>query len=398
MNFRKITDGVFYAGVNDRVTTRFEALWPIPKGVSYNAYVVKGTDKTALIDAVRIDEVREFLSNLKAIGGAIDYIVINHMEPDHSGSIPEVIQTYPNIKIVGNAQTIKMVKGYYHIDDPERFHEVKEGDTIDLGGKTLKFILTPMVHWPETMMTWLEEDKVIFTGDACGTFGALNGGVVDTEMDTDWYFPEMRRYYWNIVGKYSKFANRALQKLTQMELNANFICPTHGPVWHERIKDVIDLYTEMSSNQCHEGATIIYGSMYGNTAEMAEVIARALAEQGVRNIKIHNATTSELSDMITDAFTYKCLIVGCATYSMRIFPPVEAFLNAIETREMHDRVFATFGGYTWAKSAVSNELIKYSERMNLPIVATAIMEHAMSEESLKQARDLAKKVYSAMKS
>lgn len=214
MNFKEITTGVYYAGVNDRVTSHFEGLWPLPYGVSYNSYIVKGDSQLALIDTVRIDEVREFLSNIEQIAGdcSIDYLVINHMEPDHSGSIPEVVRAYPDIKIVTNAQAIGMVKGFYHIDD-DRFIEVKDGGTLDLGNRTLSFHMTPMVHWPETMMTYLADSKVLFSGDAFGTFGALNGGLIDTEMETDWYFPEMYRYYSNIVGKYGMFVTRALTKL-----------------------------------------------------------------------------------------------------------------------------------------------------------------------------------------
>lgn len=212
MNFKEITKGVYYAGVNDRVTTLFEGLWPLPAGVSYNSYVVKGDDSIALIDTVRIDEVREFLENVRSVAPdrKIDYLVVNHMEPDHSGSIPEVVMAYPDIRIVGNAQTIGMIKGFYHIDDDSRFLEVKDGSVLDLGGRELQFHLTPMVHWPETMMTYLADCRLLFSGDAFGCFGALNGGVTDSEMETDHYFPEMYRYYSNIVGKYGKFVQRAL--------------------------------------------------------------------------------------------------------------------------------------------------------------------------------------------
>jgi flavorubredoxin len=392
MNIREFTPGVFYVGVNDRVKQIFEALWPIPHGVSYNSYIVKGENASALIDTVQIDEVCRFLNNIESAldGKAPDYLVINHMEPDHSGAIPEVVRAYPNLKLVGNAQTISMVRGFYHIADDSRFLEVKDGAEIDLGGKTLRFYLTPMVHWPETMMTYLPEDKLLFAGDAFGCFGALNGGVTDAEMDTDCYFPEMYRYYTNIVGKYGKFVQKALAKLQSLEVET--ICSTHGPVWRERVGEVIALYDQLSAYRSEPGVTIVYGSMYGNTAEVAEEIARQLTARGVRNIKIHNAAVSSMSDMITDAFRYEGLIVGSTTYSMRLFPPVEQFLNAMETREVQGKVFATFGGYTWAKAAVPAIMQGYAERMKMPIVAQMMMCRSVDDAMLTEARVLADKV------
>lgn len=392
MNFKEITNGVYYTGVNDRVTTLFEGLWPLPLGVSYNSYIVEGSERIALIDAVRIDELREFLGNISRIAGdrKIDYLIVNHMEPDHSGSIPEVLRFFPGIKIVGNTQTIGMIKGFYHIEDPECFLEIKDGDTLDLGGRNLQFYLTPMVHWPETMMCYLEDSALLFSGDAFGTFGALNGGVVDSEMDTDLYFPEMYRYYSNIVGKYGKFVQKALSRLSGLRLD--YICSTHGPVWHDRIPEVVDIVDRLSAYRSEPGVTIIYGSMYGNTAEVAEVIARQLSVRGIRTIRVHNATHSSMSDMISDAFRYEGLIVGSATYSMRLLPPVETLMNALETREVKNKVFAAFGGFTWAKGAVLGKMQEYSERMKMPITGFMAMKQTLDEDSIQEARELADKV------
>lgn len=396
MNIKEISREIYYCGVNDRVTALFEGLWPLPYGVSYNSYIVAGGDSLALIDTVRIDEVREFLGNVDRIaaGRKIDYLVINHMEPDHSGSIPEVVRAYPDIKIVGNAQTIGMVKGFYKIEDDSRYLEVKDGDTLDLGGRKLQFFLTPMVHWPETMMTYVEDCCTLFSGDAFGTFGALNGGIIDSETDTDWYFPEMYRYYSNIVGKYGKFVERALAKLSDIKLD--YVCPTHGPVWHDRIQEVVELTAQLAAYKSEPGVTIVYGSMYGNTAEVAEVIARELSALGVKTIKVHNASRSSMSDMISDAFRYEGLIVGCSTYSMRLFPPVETFMNAMETREVKGKVFAGFSGYTWAKGAVLGQIEQYSQRMKMPIVAFTAMKQTLDEESRNAAREIAKEVASRL--
>lgn len=396
MNIKEITPNVYYTGVNDRTTPLFENLWPLPYGVSYNSYIVKGSEKIALIDAVRIDEVHKFLQNVKDIadGASIDYLVVNHMEPDHSGSIPEVLRAYPNLKIVGNVQTVGMIKGFYHITDDACFITVKDGETLSLGDCQLSFHTIPMVHWPETMATYLPERSLLFSGDAFGTFGALNGAVIDTEMDVEWYFPEMYRYYSNIVGKYGKFVQNALKKLSALKID--YICSTHGPVWHEHKDRVVDIYSRLSAYCSEPGVTIIYGSMYGNTAEIAELIAEELAAQGVKNIKIHNASVSPLSYMVSDAFRYEGLIVGCPTYSMRLFPQVEMLMNALETREIKGKVFAAFGNFTWAQGVVLKGLSAYSERMNMPIVAQMAVKQSLDDITLEQARTLARTVATAL--
>ncbi|MDE6095024.1 MAG: FprA family A-type flavoprotein [Muribaculaceae bacterium] len=395
MNIREITKDVLYVGVNDRNTDRFEGLWPLPFGVSYNSYIIKGAEKTALIDTVEIGTVRDYIHfvNSETDNKAPDYLVVNHMEPDHSGGIPVVLANYPAIKIVGNRQTISMVKGFYHVDD-SRFIEVKDGDVLDLGGKTLKFYMTPMVHWPETMMTYVVEDGILFSGDAFGTFGALNGGVTDTEMETGWYWDEMYRYYTNIVGKYGKFVQKALEKTAGLEIK--YICSTHGPVWHDEIGKVVAIYDRLSRYESEPGVTIIYGSMYGNTAEVAEEIGRQLAARGVKNIKIHNASKSNLSYMIADAFRYEGLIVGSPTYSMHIFPPVEQFMIAMETREIKNKVLATFGSFTWA-SAASGKLKEYAEKMKLEVVDSLDMKQSADETVYEAASRLAENVAAALK-
>lgn len=395
MNVREITKDVHYVGVNDRTTERFESLWPLPYGVSYNSYIVKGSEKTALIDTVEIGSIRDFFHSIGSQIGSdkIDYVVINHMEPDHSGGINAILEAYPEAKLVGNRQTIGMVKGYYHISD-ERFLEITDGSELELGGKTLKFILTPMVHWPETMMTYIKEDKVLFSGDAFGTFGALNGGVTDSEMETGWYEPEMYRYYSNIVAKYGRFVQKALEKTSCLEID--YICSTHGPIWHEKIKEVVGLYDSLSKYESQPGVSIIYGSMYGNTTEVAEAIGRELAALGVRNIKIHNAAKSNMSDMISDAFRYEGLIVGAPTYNTKIFPLVESFMAAIEARDIKNKVFATFGSFTWASGAYKN-LMDYAAKCKLEVVASLEMKQTADLGVYKAAAELASKVVGALK-
>ncbi len=369
MNVKEIVKDIYYVGVNDRTLTLFEGLWPLPYGVTYNSYVVKGEKSIALIDTVNVDEVREFVNNIRSLDldAKIDYLVVNHMEPDHSGSIAQILQMYPDLKIVGNAKTVEMINGFYHITNPDSFFVIKDGDRIDLGGKTLQFSLIPMVHWPETMVTYIPEDKLLFSGDAFGTFGALNGGVVDKDMETGIYLEEMYRYYSNIVGKYGIPVQRALVKLKDTPLA--YVCPTHGPVWHEKLEDVIKIYDDLSAYRSEDGAVIVYGSMYGNTAEVAEMIAAELSDRGVRKIKVYNASNAPMSNIISDAFRYKILVVGSATYSMRLFPPVETFMNAMETREIKNKDFGIFGNYTWAKGIALTKLEEYALRMKLPVKA-----------------------------
>lgn len=379
MNVREIIKDVYYVGVNDRVTGKFEALWPLPLGVSYNSYIVKGTDKIALMDTVHIDEVREYLAGVeRAVGGRdVDYLVVHHMEPDHSGSIVQVLNRWPELKIIGNAQTIGMIKGFYHVEDTSRFLEIKDGTEIGLGGITLKFCLTPMVHWPETMMTYVPELKTLFSGDGFGTFGALNGAIVDDEMDVEPYWPEMYRYYSNIVGKYGKFVQRALSSLSGLQLD--YICSTHGPVWHSQIEKVVGIYDHLSRYESEEGAVIIYASMYGNTAEVAEEIARGLAEGGIKKIKVHNASFSNMSDMISDAFRYKGLIVGSATYSMTVMPPVQAFLTAMSVREVTGKIMAGFGGYTWALGPVRVAIESFASVHGMEQIGYVAMKQSIDD-------------------
>lgn len=398
MNIREITSGIYYTGVNDRVTDKFEGMWPLPYGVSYNAYLVRGSKGTALMDTVEITEVHEYLDAVERTlqGSTPDYLVVHHMEPDHSGSIPEVVRRWPDLKIVGNAQTVGMIKGFYHVDDDSRFVTVKDGDTIDLGNMNLLFRLTPMVHWPETMMTYVAERGVLFSGDAFGCFGALNGGLIDTEMDTTVYWDEMYRYYSNIVGKYGRFVQQALQKLNGV--TPEYICTTHGPVWHEKIAEVMGIYDRLSRYEGEDGVTIIYGSMYGNTAEVAEEIARGLAEAGVKNIRIHNASHSDMSYMISDAFRYKALIVGSATYSMTLFPPVRALLTALQVREVKNKVFAGFGSYTWAANVVKKEMDDFCAAAGLEMQGFVMMKQGIDEDVRNSARALAAKVAAKLNS
>lgn len=365
---KAVAKDIYYVGVNDRQKALFENLWPLPGGVSYNSYLIVD-DKTVLVDTVDICYSDLFFKRVAKLlnGRKLDYLVVDHMEPDHAGSIRLLRQIYPDVKIVGNKQTFGMLAGYHGITDG--LHEVKEGDTLDLGYHKLSFYMAPMVHWPEVMVTYEETEKVLFSADAFGTFGTLDGGVLDTDMDTDRFWSEMTRYYANIVGKYGGPVQRALKKLSGLDIQT--ICSTHGPVWTRQSGDVIALYDRLSRYEGLDGVTIVYGSMYGHTEQMAEDIATALSDGGVRHIAMHNVSKSHGSYILRDVFNYRGLIVGCPTYSGQLYPEVEMVLSEIKLREVKDRLFSYFGSFTWAGAAVKH-LAAYAEAMKWEVVGTPV--------------------------
>ena len=350
MNPKTVIKGkIHYVGVNDRNKHLFEGMWPLPYGVSYNSYLIDD-ETVALVDTVDICYFEVYLRKIKSIIGErpIQYLIINHMEPDHSGSIRLIKQHYPDIIIVGNKQTFGMIEGFYGVTGEQ--YMVKDEDFLALGHHKLRFYMTPMVHWPETMVTWCAGDKTLFTGDAFGTFGALDGGITDSQVEVDRYWDEMRRYYACIVGKYGAPVQKALQKLSGLPIET--ICSTHGPVWQQEIGRVIGIYDQLSRYEGEPGVVIAYGSMYGNTAQMAEKIARELAVQGVKNIIVYNLSYADISNVIRDIFKYDTLIVGSPTYNGELFPEVGSLLQKISERCIPCRKFAYFGSYTWAGAAV----------------------------------------------
>ena len=392
--YQEIKNHIFYVGVNDRVTRKFEALWPLPYGVSYNSYLI-ADEKTALIDTVEAGFTETFLANIHEILGEkpLDYLVINHMEPDHSASIAAVRRAYPDVQIVGNAKTVEMIKGFYGID--EKTMSIKDGDVLPLGAHELVFYITPMVHWPETMMSYCPQEKLLFSGDAFGCFGALDGGVVDTQLDCEIYWDEMYRYYANIVGKYGVPVQRALEKLKNVPID--MICSTHGPVWKEQVGKVGGIYNSLSRYEAEEGVTVVYGSMYGNTARMAEEIAAELSAQGIRRIAVHNVSTSEKSYILRDIFRYKGVVIGSPTYNLQLFPDVEAVMSALRNREIKSRIYGCFGSYTWTSRAVK-ELTAFGEQMQWEMPSEAVeMKQGFTETTAEQCRTLARAMAAALK-
>jgi flavorubredoxin len=383
-----IQDGIYYVGVNDRKKPLFENMWPLPYGVSYNSYLIVDDDKVALIDTVDVAFFEQFMKKIHSIIGdrKIDYLIINHMEPDHSGSLKLFHEFYPDITIVGNRLTLGMIKGYYGVTGNNI--QVTDGYTIDLGHHNLHFYLTPMVHWPETMMTFDEQTGALFSGDAFGAFGTLNGGFIDTKIDTSYFNDEMTRYYACIVGKYGTPVQNALKKVK--DLGIKYICSTHGPVWTgSNVTEVIGNYDRMSRYDTGNGVVIVYGSMYGHTEEMAEVIAAELAAKGISPVKIYDISHTHVSYILRDVFNYKGLIIGSPTYSGQIYPGIEALLSKLSIREIKNHYVGLFSSYTWASAAL-RRMIAWAKETNMELIDGSVeMKQAMDESEEEKAIQLA---------
>lgn len=386
----EITNGIHYVGVNDRHKHIFEGLWPLPYGVSYNSYII-ADEKIALVDTVEADFFTQYLDNIRSVIGdrPIDYIIVNHMEPDHSGSLTLIKKYYPNAKIVGNKKTFGMMQGFYRVgnDADGDTLEVKNGDTLQLGSHTLAFTLVPMVHWPETMVTLDTTANVLFSGDAFGCFGALNGAYIDAEMNCDIYWDEMLRYYSNIVGKYGTPVQQALKKLAGVKID--YICSTHGPVWHEHIERVVGMYDRLSRYEGADGLVIAYASMYGNTERAAEVIARAASEAGVKNIIMHDVSRTHHSYIIADIFRYRALILGAPTYNNGLYPQMESLLSELAGRDMKNRLLGWFGSFSWAGKAVKTIGEWNKTRLHFEPVGTPVeIKQSLDEATTRACEEL----------
>ena len=351
---KKISDRIFYVGVNDDDKVLFEGLWPLPVGVSYNSYIVKD-EKIALIDTVESGFEEEFLSNIDEVveGRMIDYLIVNHMEPDHSSLIALMLERYPQLMIVANSKTVPMLQGYYGVPQ-EKVLIMGEGECLNLGTCSLRVHMIPMVHWPETMVTWLDEEGTLFSGDVFGTFGSIDESVVDEEDTFEEFRDEMMRYYSNIVGKYGNPVQSALKKLSGFEIKR--ICSTHGPVWEKNIAEVVAIYDKMSRYEAERGVCIVYGSMYGNTAAAADALAMELEALGIpyaiHDLAGNNAGELGVSGALRDVFKYDTIVVGSPTYNNGIYPPVETFMKALQSRLIKGKRFYAFGSYTWSGASV----------------------------------------------
>ncbi|WP_054251723.1 FprA family A-type flavoprotein [Neofamilia massiliensis] len=365
-----------YIGVNDRDTRLFENMWPLENGVSYNSYLYTG-EKTALLDTVKINKSGLFVEKLEAAlkGRPIDYLIVHHMEPDHSGSITSVLDLYPDIKLVGNKKTREFLENYYQLEGyngfsyEKNFVEVGDGDKLSLGDTELTFYLTPMVHWPESMVSFEESTGRLFSQDAFGAFGSLSGAIFDDEINWEFYLDDTIRYYTNIIGKFSTLVKNALKKLSPLDIK--MICPVHGPVWRTNPSRIFDLYQKLSDQKTEEGVAIIYGSMYGNTEKMAETIARTLAVRGIKNVRIFDVSKTHLSYLLADMWRYEGLVLGSCTYNNALFPPMENLVRTLVNQKMKNHTLGVFGSYSWGGGALK-ELQEFANKSGYDLVESTV--------------------------
>lgn len=345
----KINDSTYYFGQNDRTQTLFEHLYPLPHGMAYNNYLIKD-EKNVLLDTVDVKFSERFFSQLDSAldGEPLHYLIVQHMEPDHSGSIGLLLRRHPEVTLVGNKKTKTMLEGYGVCTD--KFMEVDEKTPLNIGSRELQFVFAPMVHWPEVMITYDPKEKVLFSADAFGAFGAIDGGFWDEQHDLATYMPEAHRYYTNIVGKYGSFVQRTLDKALKLDIEV--IAPIHGVVWRKHIPEILELYRQMATYEAEPGVVVIYGSMYGNTDELAEEIGRSLGAHGVNRVVLHHMGYSSASQVISDVFRYKGVIIGSPTYNNGVWPNVQDVLYQLAERNIPDRLYSVFGSGTWNPNTI----------------------------------------------
>ena len=392
--FRKVTEDLYWVGGNDRQIELFENIFPLAKGVSYNSYLLLD-EQTVLFDTADYAIGKQFIENVMSVlnGRNLDYIVVNHMEPDHCSLIGELLLHYPDVKIIGNAKTFPMIEQFFSFDLTGKTLTVKEGDTFCSGKHTFRFIMSPMVHWPEAMMTYDEKDKVLFSADAFGTFNALNGNLFNDELDfnREW-LDEARRYYTNIVGKYGPQVQNVLKKASSLDIQ--MICPLHGPVWRSNLNFIIEKYNLWSRYEPEEkGVMIAYASMYGNTENMAEILAVMLAEAGVKNIHMHNISKTHVSELISDSFKYSHIVLASPTYNNGIYPLMDNYLEDMKALSLQNRTIAVLGNGSWAPQATKLISAKIKEMKNMRLLeASVTIKSSLKEAHLEELNSLSRQI------
>ena len=361
---RKINEDLYWVGAEDRRLELFENLFPIPRGIAYNSYLIKD-EKNVLLDTVDYSVGRQFLENVKYVlnGEDLDYLIINHMEPDHCSLIEELTYKYPKMKIICNNQTIRMLKQFYNFDVDSKVEIVKEGQTIKTGKHEFQFIMAPMVHWPEVMITYDMTDKILFSADAFGSFGALNGNIFndDTDFEKEW-LPDARRYYTNIVGKYGPQVQALLKKATSVEIK--MICPLHGVIWRNNLEYIIDKYDKWSRYEPEENSVlIVYSSVYGNTENVVNTLSNYLGENGIKNIAVYDSSNTDVSCLVSESFKYSNIVIAATTYNLGLFPAIEEYLLDIKRQNLQNRTVSIIENSTWVPGIVTKEISKILSEM-----------------------------------
>lgn len=397
-NVRKVTEDIVWVGASDRRLALFENIFPIPRGVSYNSYVLLD-EKTVLLDTVDASVAGQFFENLEHVldGRKLDYLIVNHMEPDHCAMIGDLVRRYPEVQVVGNTKTFGMIKQFFGTDFAERAVTVKEGDTLATGAHTLHFVMAPMVHWPEVMVTYDEKDKVLFAADGFGTFGALNGNIFadEVDFDRDW-LDDARRYYTNIVGKYGASVQALLKKASGLEIAV--ICPLHGPIWRENLGYILEKYQKWSTYEAEDQAVVIlYATMYGNTASAADALAGRLAANGVKKIAVYDVSNTHVSELISEIFRASHVVFAAPTYNGGIYPVMENLLADMKALAVQNKTVALMENGTWAPTTAKQMREKLAELKNVTILDTQItIKSAMAPEQEGQLEALADALAASM--
>ena len=346
-----VNEGLLYVGASDRRNPYFENVYPIGRGASFNSYLYLD-EKTALLDTADASVTEAFFSNVSAgLGGRnLDYLTVQHMEPDHAANIARVMAEYPACTVICNDQVRKMISNFFGAQEESRFHIVKEGDKLPLGKRTLSFLFAPMVHWPEVMMTFEEREGVLFSADAFGPFGALSGNLFADEVNfAEEWLAEARRYYTNIVGKYGVQVQAVLKKAANLPIRT--ICPLHGPVWRKDLGFILEKYNRWSTYQPEEkGALVVYGSVYGNTERAAKLLAEMLGERGVP-VRLYDVSRTDVSYLVAEAFRFDRIVLASSTYNGGIFSPMEYFITELKKHNLSGRKFALIENGSWAPVA-----------------------------------------------
>lgn len=395
---KKVTDDLYWIGGSDRRLALFENVYPIPRGVSYNSYVLLD-EKTVLLDTVDASISGLFFENLEYVlnGRTLDYLIVNHMEPDHCAVIGDVVRRYPDVKLVCNAKTVPMLKQFFNFPVEDRTVIVKEMDTLCTGKHTFAFVMAPMVHWPEAMVSYDTVDKILFSADGFGTFGAINGNLFADEVnfERDW-LDDARRYFINIVGKYGVQVQNLLKKAATLEIKT--ICPLHGPVWRENLGWFIEKYDTWSSYKPEDQAVMIaYASIYGNTENAAEILASKLADKGVKNIAMYDVSVTDPSVIVSESFRCSHLVFAAPSYNGGIFTKMETVLSELKAHSLQNRTVAIMENGTWAPVAGRQMREIFAGMKNIELLEKGVtIRSAVKEAQEASLEALAEKIASSL--
>ena len=396
-NVKKITDGIFWIGGSDRRLARFENIFPIPEGVSYNSYFIDD-EKTAVFDTADITVADQYIENLKTAlnGRKLDYLVVLHMEPDHCSLIDKVTALFPEVTVVGGKQTFVFMEQFFPESRDYNKLEVKEGDSLTTGAHTFSFVSAPMVHWPEVLFAYDATTKALLSADAFGTFGALDGGIFADEYDFEKQFLDSsRRYYANIVGKYGVQVQAALKKAAGLDIQ--MILPLHGPVWRKDLNVILEKYQKWSTYQSEsDGVIVVYGSLYGHTASAAEKVASSLRDKGALDVKVYDVSGTDVSYLIGEVWRANKIVLMCPTYNGGIYPPMEGFINDMIALGVQNRTFALAQNGTWAPVTGKMMSEKLTNLKNVNILENVLtIKSALGTKDLEALNGFIDAIYNA---